>query len=70
MIFFFFFQKNPSLKIKKKSFSGGKIKGGLTGVSEFVLQRIQIKKRNISLFFFFFFFGGGEGGDGVGAEEG
>ena len=72
MIFFFFFQKNPSLKIKKKSFSGGKIKGGLTGVSEFVLQRIQIKKRNISFFFFFsffFFLGGGGGGGGGGRRR-
>ena len=35
--FFVFFQKNPSLNLLR-----GEGKGGLTSVSEFVLQRIQI----------------------------
>ena len=37
--------------------------GGLAGVGEFVLQRIQIYKTD-------FFFGGGGGGGGGGGEKG
>ena len=65
------FQKNPSLKknffLFFFLFWGVEGKGGLAGVSEFVLQRIQIlkkKKKNIIIFHFFFFgWGAGDRGD-------
>ena len=54
MLFFFFFQKNPSLKKKLFSSRGSEGMGGLASVSEFVLQRIQILKKKRKNYFFFF----------------
>ena len=62
----FFFQKNPSVKKNVFSFCGGEGKEELASVSEFVLQRIRIKKKKKSFIYLFiyFFFGGGGGGGG------
>ena len=62
MIFFFFFSKeSESEKTNCFLFEGVKVREDWL-VSEFVLQRIQIfKKEKKNFFFYFFFFRGGGG---------
>ena len=63
-LFFIFFFRKASL-----IFLGDEGKGGLASVSDFVLQTMQISKKNFSVFsFFFFFFLRGGGLRGGGAE--
>ena len=63
MIFFSFFQKNPSLKKKLFSFRGGEGKGGEGGttVSEFFTKNPNLFKKIIIIFL---------GGDGGGRRRG